>query len=61
MINIEVKVIGENKNIIRKFATIKQILPDGQVLLDNDELLEKIDLVILCTGYSFNFKFLDVD
>jgi hypothetical protein len=36
-------------------------LEDGGVLLSSGETLEKIDCIILCTGYKFNFDFLRID
>lgn len=37
------------------------MLEDGSVVLSSGEVLEKIDGIILCTGYKFNFDFLKLD
>ena len=58
--NPNATVIGNSKNIYRKSAIIEELRADGSVKLTNDEIIENVDLIVLCTGYALSFSFLDV-
>lgn len=52
--------IGPNGNVERKCGTIEELKADGSVVLSNGDVLDNITTVMLCTGYSYNYKILDV-
>lgn len=44
--------IGEKENVHRKAScTIEELRNDGSVLLTNGDVVDNIDVVLLCTGY----------
>ena len=51
--------IGAKDNIERIVGTIEELKEDGSVVLTNGQVLENIDTIMLCTGYAFNFPFLN--
>ena len=56
--------IGVKKNVQRKFGTILELKADNSVIIgydDHQETLDNIDLIVLCTGYEFDFSFLSLD
>ena len=57
--NPEKSPIGEKENIERIKGTIDELREDGTVLLTNGEVLENVDTIMLCTGYAFNYPFLN--
>lgn len=36
---------------------VKEYLPDGRILFDDDSILDNVDVVIYCTGYKPSFSF----
>lgn len=57
--NPEKSPIGAKENIDRVRGTIDELRADGSVLLTTGDVLENVDCVMLCTGYAFNYPFLN--
>jgi len=57
--NPEKSPIGAKENITRVKGTIDELREDGSVALTNGEVIENVDCVMLCTGYAFNYPFLN--
>lgn len=42
-----------------KCANLRELRADGSAMLDSGVALPRVDVVILCTGYSYSFPFLE--